>query len=173
MIGNYGFIHDKLDIKILILFILRRLPEPVTFDTLTELAMCDDGISYFDYADCVAELVKTEHVLHGDNKYSLTGKGARNSEITENNLPFSVRAEAEKLTAAYRATFSRNAMIQTSHESDQNIGLKVALSLSDGVGEIVSINLFAANEQQALALEDGFRKNAENVYSTLIKMILE
>ena len=31
---NFGFIHDKLDIKILILFVLRRLPGAVDPETL-------------------------------------------------------------------------------------------------------------------------------------------
>ena len=48
---RFGFIHDKLDIKILILFVLRRLPDYVQGDTLAELVLCDDGISYFDYTE--------------------------------------------------------------------------------------------------------------------------
>ncbi|MDR0491495.1 MAG: DUF4364 family protein [Oscillospiraceae bacterium] len=173
MTGNFGFIHDKLDIKILILFILRRMHEPITFGVLTELAMCDGGISYFDFADCVAELVKTEHVRLKENKYSLTKKGSRNSEITENNLPFSVRTEAEKSTSAMRTMLNRNSMIKTSHEAGSNGEYVADLSLSDGIGDIVSIRLFATNERQAVAIERGFRKNAESIYSTLIDAILE
>ena len=54
---QYGFIHEKLDIKILILFVLRRLPGTVEAETLRGLVMCDDGIGYFDYSDCLSELV--------------------------------------------------------------------------------------------------------------------
>ena len=35
--ARLGFIHEKLDIKILILFILRRLPGEVEPETLCEL----------------------------------------------------------------------------------------------------------------------------------------
>ena len=173
MRGNFGFIHEKLDIKILILFILRRLPEPVTFEVLTELVMCDDGISYFDFAECVSELVKTEHVRCEDNKYSLTAKGVRNSEITEINLPFTVRMEAEKSTYKLRMVLSRNAMIKTSHSLNKDGSAAVMLSLSDGIGDIVMLELFAVNEHQALAMESGFRKNAEGIYNALIKMMFE
>lgn len=47
---NFGFIHGELDTKILILFILRRLPRPVDADTLAELCFCDTGVSWFDYS---------------------------------------------------------------------------------------------------------------------------
>ena len=42
---NFGFIHGELDTKLLILFILRRLPRPVDGDTLTELCFCDTGVT--------------------------------------------------------------------------------------------------------------------------------
>jgi len=173
MKGNFGFIHDKIEIKILILFILRRLPEPISYDVLTELTMCDDGISYFDFSECVAELLKTEH-LHCENElYSLTAKGARNGEITENSLPFTVRMTAENGASIIRAAQNRNAMIKTSHATKPDGGCAVNLALSDGIGDIVSMELLAANERQAKELEKGFRNNAENIYNALIEMILE
>ena len=53
---NFGFIHGELDTKLLILFILRRLPRPVDGDTLTELCFCDTGVSWFEYSQCLADL---------------------------------------------------------------------------------------------------------------------
>ena len=44
-----GFIHEKLDIKILILYILNHLPAAVDAQTLSDLVFCDNGIGYFDY----------------------------------------------------------------------------------------------------------------------------
>jgi len=134
--------------------------------------MCDDGISYFDYTDCLAELVKTDHIRSEGGKYSLTAKGARNGGITENSLPYSVRAKVENSTALYRAAQSRNAMIKTSHTTNLDGSCTVSLALSDGVGDIVSMELFAANEKQAIGLEDGFRKSAESIYNALIGMII-
>jgi len=169
---RYGFIHERLDIKILILFILRRMPEPISFDALTELTMCDGAISYFDFAECVGELVKSGHILIKDEKYYLTSKGVRNSEMTEQSLPYSVRIDAENATFEYRSRQTRNSLIKTSHEINQDGSYKVALALSDGVGEIISMDLLAMSEQQAKTLERGFRKNAEAIYNKLIGMIL-
>ena len=172
MKGNFGFIHEKLEIKILILFILRRLPEPVALETLAELAMCDDGISYFDFTQCVAELVRTEHLYFRDNMYSLTSKGMHNGEITEINLPYSVRMKSESAAAALRSELSRDAMIKTVSAVNPDGGLTVSLSLSDGLGSIMKMEMFSGNEQQAAALEKGFRKNAETIYNALLEMLL-
>ena len=69
---RFGFIHDKLEIKMLILFILNRLPHPVDINVLTDLVMCDDGISYFEFSQSLAELVETEHVRCEDELYAVT-----------------------------------------------------------------------------------------------------
>ena len=53
-----GFIHDKLEIKFLILYITARVIEPIPFDTVWDLAMCDEGVDYFDFAECLSDLVR-------------------------------------------------------------------------------------------------------------------
>ena len=172
MKGNFGFIHEKLEIKILILFILRRVPEPVTLDELTELAMCDDGIGYFDFTQSVAELVSTEHLYLRDNKYSLTLKGIHNGEVTENSLPYSVRLKASGAAADLRSKLSRDAMIKTTSNANTDGGFTVSLSLSDGLGSIMTMEMFSGDERQAAALEKGFHKNAEGIYNALLEMLL-
>ena len=167
------FVYEKLEIKILILFILRRLPEPISLKVLTELALNGGGISYFDFMECVADLTKTEHISLKDGKYSLTAKGVRNGKITENSLPYFLRMDAESITAVYRSEMNRNAMIKTSHMINPDGNCSVSLSLSDGIGDIVSMNLFAMNEKHALALESGFRKRAESIYNEIIKNLIE
>ena len=81
---NFGFIHGELDTKILILYVLRRLPRPVDAHTLSDLCSFDNGVSWFDYADCLAGLVDTGHVeaLDGE-RYMITEKGSANGEAAE------------------------------------------------------------------------------------------
>ena len=57
-----GFIRDKLEIKFLILYIAARVSEPLPLEGMQELTMCDDGIDYFAFSECLADLVKTEHL---------------------------------------------------------------------------------------------------------------
>jgi len=173
MVEKFGFIHEKIEIKMLILFAMRRLPGPVAMDVLTELAMCDEGISYFDVTDCILKLVETKHLQLTDGMYTLTPKGERNGEVLEKDLPYSVKQKAEDLTAKIRAAMNRNAMIKTSRAKEDNSGYRVALSLSDGVSEILSMEIFAINEKQADKLEKGFRRNAEEIYHSVMKLIAD
>lgn len=168
---RFGFIRDKIDIKILILFVLRRLPESVDLPTLAELVICDDGIGYFDFAECVSELIDTGHIYYSDEKYSITEKGRRNGEITESSLPYSVRIKAEKNANIQSQHQKRNALINTSHEYKNRIGYTVNLALSDGISNVISMDLTVGSEAQAIYIENKFRKNAENIYSTILEIL--
>jgi len=170
---NFGFIHGELDIKILILFILRRLPSPVNAQTLQELCAIDTGIGYFDYAECLAHLVETGHVEEvSPDRYLITEKGARNGETAESSLPYSVRMKAEQLTAPLAEAMNRDRMIGTSHEQ-HDAGCTVSLSLSDGKGEIIAMRVLAADEEQADFMEANFRRNAEGIYGKIIEILSE
>jgi hypothetical protein len=173
MIEKFSFIHERAEVKVLILFIMRRLSEPIAQDVLMGLTLCDEGISYFDVKDCLANLVETKHLRLADDKYSLTPKGRRNGEILEKDLPYSVRVCAEAAAAVVCSNLSRDAMIKTNCTAVGDSGFKVAMSLSDGIGEIINMELFAANKQQADAIEKGFRKDAERIYLSIIEMLIK
>ena len=171
---QFGFIHEKLDIKILILFLLRRLPGEVDPSTLGDLCrQCDDGIGYFDYSDCLAELVETEHIAENEEGcFTITAKGARNADAVETSLPYSVRSKALKLLEPVAEALRRAAMITARHEVRDD-GCFVELAMSDGAGEIIRMNLLCADEEQAGTLEKHFRKNAEGYYQKIIGLLME
>ena len=75
-----GFIREKVDIKILILFILSNLPEAISVDELAQQTIIDDGISYFDFADCIHELTQSEHIYCELGKYGITQKGIEQAQ---------------------------------------------------------------------------------------------
>jgi hypothetical protein len=169
---QFGFIHNKLEVKILILFILNRLPEPVTKEALAELTLCDNGITYFDFTDALGELVASGHICETDGRYIITDKGSRNVLEVEASVPYSVRLKAERNTQKLSRELMRNTMIKTSHEERSTGGVTVSLSLSDGIDNIAKMELLAGNEKQAQIIEKNFKKNAEHIYNALINILL-
>ena len=168
---RFGFIHEKLDIKILILFVLRRLPLETSAEALAELVLCDGGIGYFDFADCLSQLVASGQVEEpAPNHYRIAERGARNADILEDSLPFSVRARAERGIAPVAAAMRRDAMIKTSHRMNKD-GCWVELSMSDGFGDIINLRLLCAGESQATILEKNFRAGAEDFYNHVIERL--
>ena len=86
--SEFGFISGRLEIKFLILYIAARVAGPVPFEVLQELSMCDAGVDYFNFSECLADLVRTGHLSQDDQGlYAITKKGLRNSAATESSLP--------------------------------------------------------------------------------------
>lgn len=171
---RYGFIHEKIDIKILILFILRRLAAPIDMNSLGEIVtICDGGIGYFDFTDCIHELIGTGHVIADERGYFITEQGVKISEITESGLPYSVRVKAEKRASKASEALRRDSMIRTSHSAKVRGGNVVTLSMSDGVSDVIKLDILAANEEQSKRMENNFRKNAETIYLRIAQMLLD
>ena len=175
---NFGFIHEKLDIKILILYILEKLPAPVTGLQLSDLALFDGGISddgfrWLDYTDCLAELEETGHITNDDGRYAITEAGRRDLSYIQSRLPYTVRVKADRLTAPVAAAMRRSSMIETASEKERRGGYSVSLRLSDGVGEVVSMRLAVPDKKQAAAIEKRFKDSAEALYNKILNMLIE
>lgn len=167
---RFGFIHEKLDIKILILFILRRLPGVVDREILADLVQCDGGIGYFDYSDCLYELIAAGQVVEEEDGYRITEKGAENGETVESSLPYSVRKKAEKLLAPEAERLRRLAMLTAEHKLKDGL-CTVTLAMDDGKGEILRVEMLCADEEQAVRMEKNFKRNAEAIYGDMINML--
>ena len=141
-----GFIQDKLEIKFLILYIAARVTEPLTPEDMQDLTMCDDGIDYFDYAECLNDLVKTEHLhLTEEGRYAITDKGMKNSQICESSLPLSVRQRSDRNIAAYNKAALRRAQVQSHVTERPNGTYTVTLALRDDVDQLMELQLMVAD----------------------------
>ena len=153
---SYGFIHDKLELKILILYILNRLPERISLPALADLTLCDPGITYFDFAECLAELVETGQVTETNGMYAITETGSENGKIAETTVPYSVRMKAGAQVDKVANAMRRNAMIDASHSPKESGGVMVHLALRDGLGDILSTDILLGCELLCVNIEEHF-----------------
>ena len=167
-----AFIQDKLEIKFLILYIAARLTEPVDGAALQDMTMCDDGIDYFDYAECLNDLVRTEHLrVTEDGRYVITDKGRKNSGICESSLPYSVRQLSDRHIAAYNKEALRRQQVQSYVTQRENGTYTVTLKLRDDVDSLMELELMVADKESGQALAERFQREPEKVYGQIIGLL--
>ena len=168
-----GFIQDKLEIKFLILYIAARVIEPVPFDTILDLALCDDAIDYFDFSDCLADLVRTEHLTVDQNGlYTITEKGRRNGAACESSLPYSIRQRCDKNLEAWNRRLRRRRQVKASSEQRPNGTYTVRLQLTDDKGGLMDLKLMVVDQAQAKAVAKRFRESPEQLYGQILRLLL-
>ena len=168
-----GFIQDKLEIKFLILYLAARVIEPVPFDTMLDLAMCDDGVDYFDFSECLRDLVSSEHLtLSEDGLYSITEKGQRNSEICESSLAYSVRLRCDKNLEVCNRKLRRKSQVRATTEKRLNGTYTVHMRLDDDMGSMIDLQVMAVHEEMAKMSAEHFRKSPERIYSKFMEVLL-
>lgn len=169
-----AFIQDKLEIKFLILYIVSRLTEPADGAALQDMTMCDDGIDYFDYAECLNDLVKTEHLhVTEEGRYAITEKGRKNSGICESSLPLSVRLRSDKSIAAYNKAALRRQQVQSAVTARENGTYTVTLRLRDDVDSLMELELMVTDRDSGERLAERFQQAPEKVYTEIIGLLCE
>ena len=170
--ASFGFITDKLEIKFLILYIASRLVGPVPFETLQDLSMCDGGVDYFDFAECLADLVRTEHLSKSEEGlYAATDKGRRNSAICESSLPYSVRLQVDQNIVGYNEQIKRAALVGARVDKRPEGGCTVTLSLSDELDDLMELKLLVTREDMAKEMQKTFQAHAEEIYTKILAVL--
>lgn len=168
-----GFIRDKLQLKLLILYILDHLIEPVDQPHLLDLTLCDEGVDYFSFSEALAELVDSGHVVLVENLYAISAKGREHCQAGESAVPTSVRMKCDRNTGLANAILRRNSQMQTEVHPRTDGEFDVQLSLSDDGGSVISMELASSSQEQALRMTDNFRKHAEEIYNAILTALLD
>ena len=169
-----GFIHDMLDVKVLILFVMARVSYPVNVQQIYELCYQDDCLSYFDVCTAVPEMVRSGHLkeLENDN-FEITEKGRADGSLTEDSIAFTVKQRADNAVARFNRQIRRSSFVKTQILPRESGDFSVIMALDDEFGNLMTLELLAPNQRQAVRLGKLFEKKAENVYNLTMAELLD
>lgn len=172
--ARLGFIHDMMDVKMLILFVAARSNYPLTVQEIYELCYQDERLSYFDICTAVPEMVKSGHLeAVEDEKYVITAKGRETGSMTEDSILYSVKKRAENAVSRFNRQLRRSSFIKTSIQPRESGDFSVFMSLDDEMGNLMTLELLAPDQRQALRLSKLFEKKAEDVYNMTMTVLLD
>ena len=169
-----GFIHDMMDVKVLILFVMARVNYPVNIQQIYELCYQDDCLSYFDVCTAVPEMVRSGHLKAvEDDCYVITDKGRADGSLTEDSVAFTVKQRADNAVARFNRQIRRSSFVKTQIIPQEGGECSVIMALDDEMGNLMTLELMAPNQRQAVRLGKLFEKKAEAIYNLTMAELLD
>ena len=169
--SSLGFIQDDLDLKLLVLYIMDRAAGPITFLQLFELALCDAGVDYFSLTQAVDHMAATGQLTREGERYAITDKGRRNSQICESSLPRSVRQHCDHNLIQVNEALRREAQVRTQIAEGENGAANLSLTLEDDTSPLFHLTLFSPTRSQAEQWGRTFQADPYALYLNIIKLL--
>ena len=163
-----------MDVKVLILFVTARSNYPMTAQEVYEVCYQDECLSYFDVCTALPQMVESGHICRlEDERYEITEKGKNDGKLMEDSIAFTVRQRAENAVARFNRQLRRSSFVKTRispHGEDEQ---SVVMSLNDEKGNLMTLELLAPSQRQAIRLSRLFEKKAELLYTLIMSELLD
>ena len=171
---RHGFIHDMMDVKVLILYVTARSSYPMTTQEVYEICYQDDCLSYFDVCTAIPEMVASGHLQKvGEDRYEITEKGRQDGELTADSVAFTVRQRAENAVARFNRQLRRSSFVKTQVVPRESGDVSVIMALDDEFGNLMTLELVAPDQRQAVRLSKLFERKAETLYNLTMAELLD
>ena len=168
-----GFIQNELDLMFLVLYIMARPAGPITFLQLLELALCDAGVDYFSLTKAVEHMVETGQLSKEGDRYSITEKGVRNSQICESSLPYSVRMHCDENLVKVNEALRREAQVRSQVSENQDGTCTLKLDFNDETTPLLHLELLVPERKQADTMAQCFQDEPTDFYRQIIQLLTQ
>ena len=165
---RHGFIHDMLDVKVLILYVMNRVLYPVDLQKIYELCLQDDCLSYFDVVQAVPQMVSSGHLEQNGEQFVITDKGRETAAITEDSIAYPVLQRAGKAIERFNREVRRDNFIGTELIAKSGGEYLVRMHLDDELGTLMRLELTAPTSGQARKVGQAFHEKADMIYRFLL-----
>jgi hypothetical protein len=169
-----GFLHNKLDVKVLILFILARIDTPLDVDAIYEVAYQDDSLNYFTLAESLPELKDSGHLaVNSHGQYTITEKGRQHGSYVEDSLAVPV---VEKVSAAIERKIDqlrRESLLVTTVTQDDSGYWSANLKYQDEKMPLMQLSLMAPNEELGKVMAEHMKKHVTQIYKFCVDAAMD
>lgn len=186
-----GGLTNDFEVKILICFLLDSLKKNspgaalsdgeqpgLSFDELNEIFQETGLVNYFEFAESMSELEKTEHIHRqmtpdGEKEiFVITEVGSITAQTFQKTLPLTVREKT--LETARHLTEVQKCM----DEVDVNYhpvsdGYILQLTIRDIGSDLLNLNVFLPTEEECILVKEHIQNDPAEVYSRILTALIE
>ena len=105
--------------------------------------------------------------------YEITDKGKADGSLTEDSIAYTVKCRAANAVNRFNRQIRRSSFVKTQIIPRDNGDYSVVMALDDEMGNLMTLELLAPNQRQAVRLGKLFEKKAEAVYNLTMAELLD
>lgn len=175
--GAYGFLDEVYEVRILLCYLLKHSPKPLTHDQISEITSKNDLINYFYLENALSGLVelgyaKINDAKDGKNYYTLTEKGEEIEREFKGCIPPALRDRIVEEAVNVFAKIRREKEYKCEIKQVEN-GYIVSFVLQSADIDIADINLFAPDVSTAKYFEKRIKNNPSEFYKHILNYLTE
>ena len=184
-------LKEKNDIKIFILYLLKNLKYPLDFNTISDIVVQDEFVSYFDFAECFAELLDTETIElirvgeeiaeptigengRPENKseyFQITEKGIVVVEQLQSNLLGVIKEKSLKSAMRLLSFKQRGADIKCTHTKREDGKYDLHCEIIENYEVVLEVNLVVEGEELLQKMVANFNEHPEVAYRGVVSIL--
>lgn len=164
-------LSDKLEIKIFILYLMKKIGSPMTFEEINDVVVCDGVVTYIEFADAFADMLDDALVSQDDSgNYTVTQRGAAVLDGLSDRLYAPIKEKA--LRSALRLLAFKTSGSRTSASVEPaGDGFDVVCSIQNANQVMFSCHIHVRDAEYAQRLRDNFDARPEDIYKGVLALL--
>ena len=161
--------------KVLILYILNKLEEPITNDGLLRLVLSVIDMNYFYFQQFLLDLLERHYIIcfeqAGKNVYQITSEGKNTLELTLNILPGIMKLKVDTSFENQLKETEEKESITAEYTPKSENDYIVTCKINENNNCIFEVSVFAGSREEAKKIVDNWKENAYRIYPEILNSL--
>lgn len=170
---NLGGMRSKNEIKTLICYLYNSVKENMDKGIVIQAILKQGLANYFETSSAFDDLVMNGNLIPADDEhktYSLTKNGAEIAKQLDSTVAYTIKEKAYACAIKLLAEKKKEIENKVNIMKNDN-GFTVECSVSGGDMELMKLDIYAPEMEQALILKKNFLDNPKKAYKIMLALL--
>lgn len=168
--------EDLAENKVLILYLLNKLPNGIKSDNLYKIISSANNINYFYFQELLTDLIESNFVgsftNDEDTIIKITSDGQNALTLTKSLLPGILKLKADNVFKEELSNIAEESSIITEYVPKDEKNYTVKCKIVEKNETIFEVSTFAGSRERAKQISDNWKNNANNIYPQIMDLLL-
>ena len=161
--------------KVLILYILNKMENPITNDGLLRLVLAVMDMNYFYFQQFLLDLIERNYIVcfnkDGKNVYQITDLGKATLDLTHDMIPGIIKLKVDTSFSGELKETAQKESITAEYTPKSENEYTVTCKINENNSGIFEISVFAGSREEAKRIVDNWKENAYRIYPEILNSL--